>query len=57
MKQIIKRKLAHGKIPLSGIRDVTVRDVIMKINENIATLNKQISEMQDAVMELQKEKR
>ena len=57
MKQIIKRKLPHGKIPFSGIRDVTVRDIIMKINENIVTLNKQIGEMQDAVMELQKGKR
>jgi hypothetical protein len=57
MRQIIKKDLPHGKIPFSSIRDLTMRDVIMKVNENILTLDKQIKAMQDAIIELQKEKR
>lgn len=51
---IVKKVLPHGKVPFSGIRDLVVRDAVMKINENIVALKKQLSQVQDAIMELQK---
>lgn len=54
---IVKKKLPHGKIPISDIKDIVVRDKIMKINENIAVLSGQILELQNAVLELQKKTR
>lgn len=54
MKQIVKKRLPHGKIPFVQIRDQVVRDIVMRLNENILVLQKNIEELQDAVMELQR---
>lgn len=54
MKLVVKKRFPHGRVPFSGIRDPMVRDAVMKLNENIMALKKQLSELQDAVVELQK---
>lgn len=54
MRQITRKKLPHGKVPFAEMRDVSARDAVMKLNENIIALKKQVAELQDAVIELQK---
>ena len=56
MKQIVKKRLPHGKIPFVQIRDQVVRDIVMRLNENILVLQKSIEELQEAVMELQRKR-
>jgi len=45
---IVKKTLPHGKVPLDGIKDQASRFAVMRLNENIACLAKQVSELQDA---------
>lgn len=54
---IVKKKLPNGRVPIAEIRDPIVRDKIMKVNENIASLHSQISALQDVVIELLKKVR
>jgi len=53
---IVKKALPHASVPTGGIKDSAVREVVMKLNENNASLQSQLSELQDAVMELQRKK-
>lgn len=49
--------LPHGKIPFSSVRDSMVKDIVMKLNENIVYLNKRISELDKRIATLEKRKR
>lgn len=46
---VTKKSLPHGTIPFERITDRTVRDVVMKMNENIVFLKRQIGELQAKV--------
>jgi polyhydroxyalkanoate synthesis regulator phasin len=39
-------KLPHGMVPISDIKDVSVKKVIMKLNENIKALEKRVVELE-----------
>jgi hypothetical protein len=54
--KVIKTALPHAGISLMGIKDQATRDAVMKLNENIATLNRSFQELQEAVIELQRKK-
>lgn len=41
-----KKRLPHGTIPFERITDRTVRDIVMKLNENIVSLKRQVGELQ-----------
>lgn len=51
--KVTAKALPHGNIPISDIADVTVRDRVMRLSENIASLASQLAEAQRAVVELQ----
>lgn len=53
---IVKKRQPHSAVPTAGVKDPAVRDAVMKLSENIASLQSQLSELQDAVMELQRKK-
>lgn len=53
---ITKRTLPHGSVSTQGIKDQQIREAMMKINENIASLLKLVEELQNAVIELQRKK-
>lgn len=49
-----KKDLPNGVIPFQGIPDMRVRDVLMKINENIVALKRQSDALVAAMRELQR---
>lgn len=54
MKTTITKNLPHGTIPFAQIHDATVRDAVMKLNENIGELTRQLKLAQAAIRELQR---
>ena len=54
MKQITTRPLPHGAIPFANIRDPQTRDALMKLNENMRSLDKRLKAAEEAVRELQR---
>lgn len=42
-------KLPHGSVPTGGVSEPSVRDALMKLNENIARLMAAHNELVDAV--------
>lgn len=42
-KTTAKRGLPHGTIPFHHLADANVRDVVMKLNENIAALERRLA--------------
>lgn len=54
MKRVVKRALPGGVVPFSNVRDLEVRSVLMRLNENIASLKKQLEAAQEAIRELQR---
>lgn len=54
MKNVVTKRLPNGAIPFATVKDVNVRSVLMKLNENIAELKKQLEEAQSALRELQR---
>lgn len=42
-------KLPHGNVAIGAVKDPVVRDVFMKINENIARLLTLVTELNTAV--------
>ena len=52
---VIKEKpLPHGSVPIHQIGDAMVRDAVMKLNENILSLKRQLAEAQRAIVEMQR---
>ena len=51
--KVTTKALPHGNVPVSDIADVTVRDRVMRLSENIASLSSQLAEAQRAINELQ----
>lgn len=49
-------KLPHGAIPFHGIGDKQVADIVMKLNENILSLKRQLEVAQRALIELQRKR-
>ncbi len=54
MKQITTRPLPHGAIPFANIRDPQTRDALMKLNENMRSLDKRLKATESAVREQQR---
>lgn len=54
MKQITTRPLPHGAIPFANIRDPQTRDALMKLNENMRSLDKRLKVAEEAARELQR---
>lgn len=57
MINIERRKLPNGSIPTPIDMDRNIKEIVMKLNENILSLSKQLDTLQRAVQELQKEVR
>ena len=53
-RTIIKRKLPSGRIPFEQIADPSVKQVLMRLNDNIQSLKAQLSAAQNAIVELQR---
>ena len=43
---IIKKRLPHGDVTVTGLKEQATRDTVMRLNENIASLASQLSELQ-----------
>lgn len=54
MIHVERKSLPNGSVPFHAVRDAQVRDVIMRLNENIASLKRQNDALVEAVIELQK---
>ena len=52
--KVTTKALPHGNVPVSDIADVTVRDRVIRLSENIASLSSQLAEAQRAINELQR---
>ena len=52
---IVKRDLPNGSVALAGIRDPAARDAVMRLNENIACLERQLSELQTAHLSVERD--
>ena len=48
--------LKHGAVSLDGIRDLAVRNVFMKMNENLAGLADLVAQQDAAITELRRKK-
>ena len=56
MIKINIRPLPKARVPYDDVRDTVVRQKVMLLNDNIASLKAQLAEIQRAVMELQNRK-
>lgn len=56
MTAVVEKPLPHGTVPFEQIGIPSVKDVVMKLNENIVSLKKQLAEAQRAIIELQRRK-
>lgn len=54
MTKVVAKPLPHGRVPFADVADVTVRDRIMRLSENVVALAKQVATVQAAVCEIQK---
>lgn len=52
MTNIVYRKVPHGKIPFQNIANQNLRDALMKLNENILMLDRNMEAICRAVNEL-----
>ena len=57
MIHVERKSLPNGSVPFHAVRDAQVRDVVMRLNENIVSLKKQNDVLAEAVVELQKKGR
>ena len=48
------KKLKHGSIPVTNVTDPVVRDVLMRLNENVLGLAAQLQEAQTVVLSQQR---
>lgn len=54
MTTVVVEPLPHGSVPFQNIGDATVRAAVMKLNENVLSLKRQLAEAQMAILELQR---
>ena len=54
MTQVMVKSLLNGKIPVSEVRDSTVRNILMRVVENQVQLGERMRTVEMAVIELQK---
>ena len=54
MTQVMVKSLLNGKIPVSEVRDSTVRNILMRVVENQVQLGERMRTVERAVVELQK---
>ena len=54
MTQVMVKSLLNGKIPVSEVRDSTVRNILMRVVENQVQLGQRMRTVERAVIELQK---
>lgn len=52
---IVQRKLPHGSVSTQGIKDLSTRDVLIRLNDNIASLSAQLVELQKAYQVMDKD--
>ena len=53
MTQVMVKSLLNGKIPVSEVRDSTVRNILMRVVENQVQLGERMRTVERAVIELQ----
>ena len=56
MTAIVEKPLPHGTVPFEHIGTPNVKEAVMKLNENIVSLKRQLAEAQRAIIELQRRK-
>ena len=56
MTAIVERPLPNGTVPFEQIGIPNVKDAVMKLNDNIVSLKRQLAEAQKAIIELQRRK-
>lgn len=49
-----RRNLPNGVVPFQQISDVRVRDVLMKMNENVVSLKRQVDALANKITELER---
>lgn len=54
MTQVMVKSLFNGKVPVSEVRDSTVRNILMRVVENQVQLGERMRTVERAVIELQK---
>ena len=54
MTQVMVKSLLNGKIPVSEVRDSTVRNILMRVVENQVQLGERMRTVERAVIEVQK---
>ena len=54
MTQVMVKSLLNGKIPVSEVRDSTVRNILMRVVENQVQLGDRMRTVERAVIELQR---
>jgi hypothetical protein len=54
MTNVTTKPLPHGAIPFANIRDPQTRDALMKLNENMHSLDKRLKAVESAVREQQR---
>ncbi len=46
--------IPHGSVPITAIDDPSTRRVVMKLNENITSLQKQVKAMESRIKKLER---
>lgn len=54
MTNVTTKPLPHGTIPFAQIKDPQTREALMKINENMRSLDRRLKTVESAVRELQR---
>ena len=52
---ILKRNLPNGRVPTDGIKDQSSRSAFMRVNENVESLHSQLSELQGACQQMERD--
>lgn len=52
MKQITTKPMPHGTIPFAQVRDPQTRDALMKINENMRSLDRRLKAVEEAARKI-----
>ena len=53
MTQVMVKSLPNGRIPVSEVRDSTVRNILMRVVENQVQLDERMKTVERAIIELQ----
>lgn len=54
MKNVTTRAMPHGAIPFAAVRDPQTRNALMRINENMRSLDRRLKSVEMAMRELQR---